>query len=96
MVVKSKRGRRRYVVFEVSPNLRRETLIKGLGSVKGEHPPQVIQLDHGMAVIRCTPDSREETILAVSRIDPGSVSLVTSGTLRKIRELYPALKSEKR
>ena len=96
MVVKSKRGRRRYVVFDVSPGMKRDVLVIGLGSVKGENPPQLIQLDHGKAVVRCTPDNREETIRAVSRIDPGSVSLITSGTLRKIRELYPSLKPEKR
>ncbi|MCL2318131.1 MAG: hypothetical protein FWC44_03660 [Methanomassiliicoccaceae archaeon] len=96
MVVKSKRGRRRYIVFEISPNLRRDALISSLVSVKGENPPHLIQMDHGKAVVRCTPQNREDAVNAVSRADPKAVSLVTSGTLRKIRELYPELKPEKR
>ena len=96
MVVKSKRGRRRYVAFEVSPGLRKDALIGGLVSVDRVNPPYVIQLTRGKAIIRCAPENREDTILAVSKVDPSSVPLITSGTIRKIRELYPSLQPEKR
>jgi RNase P/RNase MRP subunit POP5 len=95
MVVKSKRGRRRYIAFSVSPELRKEALIRGLRQVDPDNPPYIIQLAGGKAVVRCSPDKREGTILAVSQTDPSSVSLLTSGTLRTIRDAYPELKIRK-
>ncbi|AIZ56928.1 hypothetical protein Mpt1_c10600 [Candidatus Methanoplasma termitum] len=96
MVVKSKRGRRRYIAFSVSPELRKEALIRGLRQVDPDKPPHIIQLSGGKAIIRCSPDEREGTIIAVSRVDPSSESLITSGTLRTIREIYPDLKEKEK
>jgi len=95
MVIKSKRGRRRYIAFSVSPELKKEALIRGLRQVDPDSPPYVIQLTGGKAIIRCSPDKREGTIAAVSQVDPSSVSLITSGTLRTIRGMYPELKERK-
>lgn len=95
MVVKSKRGRRRYIAFSVSPELRKEALIRAMRQVDQDSPPYIIQLGGGRAIIRCPPDKREETVAAVSRVDPSSASLITSGTLRTIREIYPELKTKK-
>lgn len=87
MTVKSKRGRRRYVAFRVSPQLTASSLAAGL-------PRQfrVIQCAEGMAVVRCEPDTREGCIAAVLRADPGAEAVRTSGTLRTLRERYSVLK----
>jgi RNase P/RNase MRP subunit POP5 len=96
MVVKEKKGRRRYIAFSVSAGLRKEDLIRELRAIDQEKPPYVIQLAESKAIIRCPPNKKEETIAAVSRADPSSVSLITSGTIRKIRDIYPELKTAKK
>jgi len=96
MVVKSKRGRIRYIVFDVSPNMRKDILIKNLKAFKPNDAPYVVQCADGKAIVRCTPHSAEETMRTMSQADPSCVSLMTSGTLRTIREKYPALKMPKK
>lgn len=52
MTVKSVRGRRRYVVFAVSPGLDRETVVR---RIPGGRRFPVIQCAEGYAVVRCAP-----------------------------------------
>ncbi|MCL2031903.1 MAG: hypothetical protein FWG96_01315 [Methanomassiliicoccaceae archaeon] len=96
MVVKSKSGRKRYVAFSVSEDMTKDTMIRGLRSISQTDPPYVIQCVSGKAVLRCSPEKKEETVRMMSRIDPSSSSLLTSGTLRGIRRRYPELKTAKK
>jgi RNase P/RNase MRP subunit POP5 len=95
MVVKSKRGRRRYIAFSTSPDVTKESLIRGFRSIAAD-PPYIVQCASGMAILRCSPDKREETASVMSLADPSSVPLRTSGTLRTLRDEYPILKTPKR
>ncbi|MCL2785816.1 MAG: hypothetical protein FWD81_01140 [Methanomassiliicoccaceae archaeon] len=90
MVVKEKRGRRRYIAFTVSTGLTKESLISALRKVCGD-PPYVIQCAEGWGVVRCPHDAVTVTVDIVRLADPSSVSLRTSGTLRTLRGLYPEL-----
>lgn len=89
MTVKSKRGRRRYIVFTVDPELTRETLIR---LIPGGKRFNVIQCAGGMAVVRCAPDEVDECESAVKTAEPSAEPLVMSGTLRTLRDRYPLLK----
>jgi hypothetical protein len=93
MVVKEKRGRRRYVVFRVSPELDRDALIRRARrlQVRG-WAPYIVQCSDGWAIVRCAPDEREKTAAAMSEMDPGCESLLTSGTLKSLRDRYPELR----
>lgn len=89
MVVKSERGRRRYVFFEVPQHVRRDDVsqaLEGIGSVK------VITCSDGRAVVRCSPDDREAVTRRMSESFDGCRSVRTSGTLRGLRDRYPSLK----
>lgn len=87
MVVKSVRGRRRYIFFQVPQDTRRDDLaaaLEGIASVK------VITCSGGEAVVRCSPQDRDE---AVGRMSArGGRSVKTSGTLRTLRDEYPSLR----
>lgn len=94
MVVKDRRGRRRYIVFRVSPELDRETLIKRTRRIREpDRVPYIIQCSDGLAVIRCSPDRRDDMIEVMSDLDPGCTSLATSGTLKTLRDRYPGLRA---
>ena len=89
MVVKSERGRRRYVFFEVPQPVRRDDVsqaLEGIGSVK------VITCSDRRAVVRCSPDDREAVTRRMSEGFDGCRSVRTSGTLRGLRDRYPSLK----
>ncbi|MDR1404579.1 MAG: hypothetical protein LBJ20_03305 [Candidatus Methanoplasma sp.] len=92
MVIKSKRGRRRYIAFRVSEHTTKIALVKWLSSA-GADPPYVVQCIPGMAVLRCPPERREETIALMHSADPFSAPLKTSGTLRTLRDKFPELKA---
>jgi len=96
MVVKSKRGRIRYIAFDVSSDMRKDVLIRDLKALKPNDAPYVVQCTDGKAILRCTPKKTEETIRMMSQADHSCVSLMTSGTLRTIREKYPELKTAKK
>lgn len=94
MVVKDKRGRRRYVIFRVeggpidgrhlSQVLRRE-FEKG-------HEPKLIQFDGRLGIVRCPHDKRREVTERLNRISQEGLRIVTlrsSGTLKSLRERYP-------
>ena len=91
MTVKSKRGRRRYIAFTVSPSLRRSALIEALTERMGADAPRVIQCSEGWCIIRCPPNMCARSISMMSEIDPQAVSLRTSGTLISLRQRYPEL-----
>ena len=57
----------------------------------GDSAPKVIQCAEGWCILRCRPEDRDETISLMSRIDPESKSLRTSGTLITLRRRYPRL-----
>ena len=89
MVVKSERGRRRYVFFEVPQPVRRDDIsqaLEGIVSVK------VITCSDGRAVVRSSPDDREAVTRRMSEGFDGCRSVRTSGTLRGLRDRYPSLK----
>ena len=96
MVVKSRRGRIRYIAFDVSPDMRKDILIKNLRVLRPNDVPYVVQCAGGKAIVRCTPRETKETMLMMLQADPSCVSLMTSGTLRTIREKYPELKPPKK
>lgn len=85
MVVKEKRGRRRYVAFSLDPGLRRDDLRRALAA------GSVIQCSEGWAIVRCAPSETSLMAESVRSADPGAVSLATSGTLKTLREKYPEL-----
>ncbi len=86
MTVKARRGRRRYVAFDVSPGTTAETLSKALPKRF-----KVMQCAGGMAIVRCSDDV-EECISAVLGADPGAASRRTSGTIRTLRDRYRILR----
>lgn len=93
MVVKEKRGRRRYIVFEVSKGIDKSSLIyKANNACRLGESLYVVQCDAGKAIIRCSPDQRDRSIEIMGTADPGSTPLLTSGTLRTLREKFPELK----
>lgn len=89
MVVKEKRGRRRYVAFRVDPILRRDDLRRALAA------GSVIQCSEGWAIIRCAPSETSVVAESIRSAYPGTVSLATSGTLKTLRERYPNLERTK-
>ena len=91
MTVKSVRGRRRYVAFVCDPSLDRPNLVAALRAVAGDGAPKVIQCSEGWCILRCSPETRDEAVDAMSSADPSSRSLRTSGTLRALRSRYPRL-----
>ncbi|MBO5654188.1 MAG: hypothetical protein J6V08_02650 [Candidatus Methanomethylophilaceae archaeon] len=91
MVVKSKRGRRRYIAFTVDESLTKETLIARFRTSKVPFEPRVIQCSEGWCIIRCEPKEREDAISIMKAVDPKSVSLRTSGTVITLRNRYPEL-----
>lgn len=91
MVVKSRRGRRRYIVFTADESMVRDdmsTIVDSFGipSVK------LITCGKGKAVIRCDPGHRDELIAAYSIALPEHHSIKTSGTLRTLRDDDPSIR----
>lgn len=89
MVVKEKRGRRRYILFRMDHNPRsKEAFVSFLRSnldTRG-YIPYVIQCKDDLVIVRCQPGERDEAIQAMESL--GGRSLLTSGTLRKLRTRY--------
>ena len=88
MTVKAKRGRRRYIAFDVPPDSTVESLVSRLP----KHRFRVIQCAGGMAILRCDGDDVEDCISCMTASVPGSVSRRTSGTLRSLRDRYKVLR----
>ncbi len=93
MVVKAVRGRRRYIVFTVPPDAGRTEVLEALEELSAGIPDlRVITSFSGKAIIRCNPAEMGKVSATMRSRFPGSESLITSGTLRKIRDVYPELK----
>ena len=74
----------------------KEDLIRRLRSSCGENVPYVIQHTNGKTVIRCAPSEIDDVSMKLKSVDDSSESLITSGTLKTIREKYPELKTQKK
>jgi len=93
MVVKAVRGRRRYIVYTVPESAGRSDVLSALSSLETSMTDlRVITSFGGKAIVRCNPAEKEAVTEAMKAAYPGCESLITSGTLRKIREEYPELK----
>lgn len=91
MVVKSERGRRRYVYLRVPAGTRRDALAEMLSDIASV---KVITCSSGDAVVRCAPADRGSVVSKVEA--KGGESVLTSGTLRTLRDRYPALRVPQR
>ncbi|NLX47877.1 MAG: hypothetical protein GXY70_06905 [Euryarchaeota archaeon] len=94
MVVKEKRGRRRYIAFRVESSMSDEELLAALNVImsrRGMKMPKLIQFDGNMGILRCSPADKDRVVMALSE---GSgtqrtiETLSTSGTLLTLREKY--------
>lgn len=90
MTVRSDSGRRRYIAFRIDPPMDKKDLIDRLKSVGGGSV-YVIQCSEGWAIIRTVPSECDSALNAMKNACPDSESLLTSGTLRTLRERYPEL-----
>jgi RNase P/RNase MRP subunit POP5 len=94
MVVKEKRGRRRYIAFRVDSKISDGELLATLNATLtplGIKVPKVMQFDGRMGIIRCSPLDKDKVISALTeRSDPRYriETLSTSGTLLTLREKY--------
>ena len=90
MTVKDVRGRRRYVAFRVGPGTGKTILINKL-QTQTDKVPYVIQSDGGFAILRCSPSETDVVIALMLSIDPSWTSILTSGTLKTLRDKIPEL-----
>ena len=90
MVVKEKRGRRRYVAYELGGSVARSELEKGIRST-GYSQIDVVQCAGGWCILRCEPRLLERLDDIMGKACPGSVSKSTSGNLITLRRRYPIL-----
>lgn len=94
MVVKEKRGRRRYIAFRVDSKISDGELLATLNATLtplGIKVPKVIQFNGSMGIIRCSPLDKDRVIAALTeRSEPHYriETLSTSGTLLTLREKY--------
>ena len=93
MVVKSVRGRRRYIVYRVPTETDRDDVVSALENANDPIPQlKVITCFGGEAVIRSTPDGLSKVDSRMRAAWPDCESIITSGTLRTIRDAHPELK----
>jgi RNase P/RNase MRP subunit POP5 len=99
MVVKDRRGRRRYIAFRVVSESRVsiDDLFRTLGDVSdrsGTRAPKLIEFDGTIGIVRCSNIEKERTLEMLGRLDSiaqkeAKVELLrTSGTLKTLRERY--------
>lgn len=94
MVVKEKRGRRRYIAFRTDSKISDGELLAILNATLtplGIKVPKVIQFDGRMGIVRCSPLDKEKVVSALAdRPDPRCriETVSTSGTLLTLREKY--------
>jgi RNase P/RNase MRP subunit POP5 len=104
MVVKERRGRRRYVAFEVMSEelVGTEALLSSLKALapSGTKPPKLIQFDGHMGVVRCDlPElavTKELLVRAGARSGADIRTVSTSGTLHALRERLSLPQAERR
>jgi RNase P/RNase MRP subunit POP5 len=105
MVVKEKRGRRRYIAFEVSganaSNGALYSALQALFNRAGQRMPKLIQVEGNLGIVRCLEPEMKGVIDTLNgRIGEGEReitfrSLCTSGTLRALRSRIGLAKPEK-
>jgi RNase P/RNase MRP subunit POP5 len=91
MVVKDKRGRRRYVAFETSEVIDAETVSREIisSAVKlGVRPPKLIQFEGRRGIVRSLEPEKEATLELINAAALPMKTLRTSGTLKTLRERY--------
>ena len=99
MVVKDRRGRRRYIAFRVLSESRVsiDDLFRTLGDVSdrsGTKAPKLIEFDGTIGIVRCSNIEKERTLEMLVKLDliaqkKVKVELLrTSGTLKTLRERY--------
>lgn len=94
MVVKSKRGRRRYIAFRVRDggSLNGEDILSALNPPfisAGIKPPKVIQFNGSSGIVRVDGEGQRRAIEIINAGGRGSLeTLRTSGTLRTLRERH--------
>ncbi len=92
MVVKEKRGRRRYVIFACEPPYAdRDEAVTEINRLFRSHSlkaPHVIDTGEWHLMIRCSPSDRDSVIAVISEGSREARPLRTSGTLRCLRERY--------
>lgn len=97
MVVKAVRGRRRYVVYTVPDTVGRSSVLEALEPYKDRMPEhKVITSFKGKAIVRVRPEHVALATEAMQATWPDSQSLVSSGTLRTVRDKYPELKVQQK
>ena len=93
MVVKSVRGRRRYISFEVPAETTRNDILAAFESADPRPGSfKAVTCSKGKAVVRCSPAEREAVAAVMRSMGPGVRSLRTSGTLRTLRDADPDLR----
>ena len=81
------------MVFTVPEDAGRGTVLDALSGLSDRMPElRVITSFSGKAVVRCGPSEIPEVTATMKESFPECESLITSGTLRKVREVYPELK----
>ena len=94
MVVKEKRGRRRYIAFAVSPPVPRarlKALLERSAAEVGVGKPKLIQFDGRKGIVRCGHLDKDGMVEALQRAGGEEMEITTlrtSGTLRKLRQRY--------
>lgn len=94
MVVKERRGRRRYVAFEVTSEelVPPESLLSALRALtpQGGRVPKLIQFDGHMGILRCDlrdlAPTKELVVRAGAKVGAKVRTVSTSGTLLALRE----------
>ena len=97
MVVKDKRGRRRYVAFETSDVVDAETVSREIisSAVKlGVRPPKLIQFEGRRGIVRSLQPELLATLELINAAALPMRTLRTSGTLKTLRERYFLAKKE--
>ncbi len=104
MVVKEKRGRRRYIAFEASGAATAERLTSALQAIfnqSGQRTPKIIQLEGGLGIVRCLEPETKAVVEQLNRsIGVGESeirfrTLFVSGTLRALRSRIGLEKPER-
>lgn len=90
MVVKEKRGRRRYVAYVLGRTVAKSELEEGIRST-GYSQIDIIQCAGGWCILRCEPWLLGRLDGIMEKACPGSVSKSTSGNLITLRRKYPIL-----
>ena len=90
MVVKEKRGRRRYVAYVLGRTVAKSELEEGIRST-GYSQIDIIQCAGGWCILRCEPWLLGRLDGIMEKACPGSVSKSTSGNLITLRHKYPIL-----